>query len=545
MGLEKLVVRQVVKVAKDTGRLENTIDTMRIKLVDEGIRLIESTGINPADLPFTPQDLLNGNVDDPSILLTPNAVCGLPPLTNTQKEKGEKTLESVLAAINGIIVSKNKIVGTLQTIQTPLNVINTTGSTLNTIIGTVKNAVKIIKAIPIPTAIIPPTGGIGLPINILTILSDSLDQLDKLLTYGKGITSAIPQLTGGVINMIDKTITSLNSLDDTILPLMTTLAFTKTVIEKGDSCPGLTQSEINIVQQEIQASIEESLIASGNNSDNAINIANEEALLDALKFNAFPGLIYKGFRLTLELDPSNQFSFSSRRIRAFRDFIDSDNPANGEDQLFYRGIMGIKTGNNLSTLTLYNSPKSIDANDYSYSLSVQVLYEEMKYKIDTFLLSLRISIPRDELEIGRDGEIIENNNTGSDTGSDTGNVTGSIDNGGDMDYVLNGPNIVQPLGLIEGNEVTGTIVVNVPIKVAMTTIGGNGSNTYTNTILQFQKGNKPANAQSRIEQYVSGYDVETSLPIQLPETGIWNYSMKIIGNYGVNANQSNFAITLL
>ena len=63
----------------------------------------------------------------------------------------------------------------------------------------VKVTVKVIKAIPIPTSVPP---GVGIPINVLTILSDSLDQLDKLLTYGKGITTVVPLLTKAVLSMI-------------------------------------------------------------------------------------------------------------------------------------------------------------------------------------------------------------------------------------------------------------------------------------------------------------------------------------------------------
>ncbi len=94
MGLEKFVVKQVVKVAKDTGRLENTIDTMKNKLIDEGISVIEKTGINPADLPFSPQALMNGEVSNPSQLLTPEVVCSQQPLTHKQKADATRAEDS-------------------------------------------------------------------------------------------------------------------------------------------------------------------------------------------------------------------------------------------------------------------------------------------------------------------------------------------------------------------------------------------------------------------------------------------------------------------
>ena len=396
MGLEKLVVNQTVKVAKDTGKLESTISTMKDRLMDEGMKVIESAGINPSDLPFNIQDLLSGNISDPSSLLTPEIICSMPPLTNKQKQDGLRTIDSVLAATNTIIDNKNKISSALTSVQAPLNSLVTTSSTLDTIVGTVKNAIKIIKAIPVPTAIIPPTGGIGVPINVLTILSDSLDQLDKLLTYGKGVTQAVPQLVGGVTGMINTTVTGLNGLDASVNPVITTLTFVKTLIEKGDMCPALTQAEINATASEINDSVQESLTTSGVNSNPALNAVDENLLISGLSPNATPGLIYRGYRLTLEFDPNNEFSFPRRRIKAFRDF-EVTNP--GEDV-----FGGPKFLNDIKTSTLYNNPKSLDSSEYSYSATVEVLYEEMKYKIDNFLLTLRFGIK--DYEVNSRGQVL-------------------------------------------------------------------------------------------------------------------------------------------
>jgi len=394
MGLEKLIVSQTVKVAKDTGRLESTIDTMKSKLMDEGMKVIESAGINPADLPFNITDVLNGNIANPTSLLTPTVICSIPPLTEKQKQDGTKAIESVLSATNSIIQNKNSIAGALQTVQIPLNTMVTTSQTLDTIISTVKGAIKVIKAIPIPTAIIPPSGGIGLPVNVLTILSDSLDQLDKLLTYGKGVTGAVPTLVGGVSGMINTTVTGLNALDASISPVVTTLTMVKTIIDKGDQCPALPQSEIDEVASVINADVQESLTASGVNSNPALNAASEAELIAALQPDARPSFIYKGYVLSIEFDPDNEFSFPRRRIKGFRDF-ERTNPG--------MEVYLNKFTNNVTTSTLYNSPKGIYANDYSYSTSVEVLVDEIKYKIDTFLLTLRFGVAAfEEVLINRD-----------------------------------------------------------------------------------------------------------------------------------------------
>jgi hypothetical protein len=525
MGLEAVVVKQVVNVAKDTGKLESAIGSMEDKLKEEGLKALSNTGINPADLPFDPMALVSGQIDDPSSLLTPEVICNIPPLTQSQKDKAIQSVDSILIGVNALIDNKNKIASALQTVQTPLGTLTTTASTLDGIISTVSAAVKVIKAIPIPTAFGAPA--IAIPVNVLTILSDSLDQLDKLLTYGKGVTKAVPVLAGGVLNMIDTVVTKLNALDAVIQPVVTTLSFVKTLAEVGDQCPNLQQNEIDAVASALSADVMASVAATGASSSGIVNATSESQLLQALRENADPGLIYEGFRLILEYDPDNTFTFDRRRIRATRDF--------GADGMLYYSTAD-KFTTSLSTVTIYNSPKGFTAADYSYSATVEVLYSEMKYKIDNFLLGLRIGRPLNDLEIIRDGF----------GGTDTEGTSSNNENDPNyMPYVLNGPNIVQPSSIDDGNEVTGTLVVNEPVKVTMTTNGGAGAQTFTNTILQFQKGNKPLNAQTQREQWVSGFDVTATDPIQLSETGIWNYSMRIINNYGVNANQSNFAIETL
>ena len=297
MGLEKVIVRQVVKVAKDTGKLETALSLMEDKLKLQGRKAIEKAGFDPSTLPFNIDDLLNGDVEDTGALLKPQAICSVPSLTESQKSEAITNADNTLIALNTIIANKNKIQIALQTIKTPLQTLSASASALDNIISTVKVAVKVIKAIPIPTSVPP---GVGIPINVLTILSDSLDQLDKLLTYGKGVTTVVPLLTKAVLNMITSIINKLNGLDSIIQPVITTLQFVKTVAEVGDQCPNLSQSKIDIVTNAISNDITASVAASGQNSSLGANISSEAELVSQLSLNASPGIYYKGFRLTLE-----------------------------------------------------------------------------------------------------------------------------------------------------------------------------------------------------------------------------------------------------
>ena len=537
MGLERVVIKQVVKVAKDTGKLETSLSLMEEKLKAQGVKVIEKAGIDPSVLPFNLEQLLEGNIDNEGQLLTPESICSIPPLTEIQKANAIKEVENTLINLNNIIENKNKIQIALQTIKTPLTVLATTASTLDSLISTVKVAIQVIKAIPVPTAIIPPqVGGIGVPINVLTILSDSLDQLDKLLTMGKGVTKSVPILTRAVLNMISSIINKLNALDNIIQPVITTTQIVQTVATVGELCPVLEQATIDVVATSISQTIIDSVAASGDNSSIDVNVSSDAALAAALQANASPGVYYNGFRLTLESNPDNEFSFPSRRISATRDFAKDPN-------FIYKRRGGVDGGSNLMTqilgvVTIYNAPKTEPQGRYSYSSSTQVLFEEMKYAIDLYMLGVMGRAVIQEAEIPRDEEIA---GAGNSDGSQTAVGVGSdpLPPG----WVVNGPVVVQPLDRNTGNQVQGTISINEPVVITMNTLGGTDQDSFTNSLITFQKGNKPMNSQLSRESFAQRNQSITAPITILAETGIWNYTLAIINNFQDVGNQANFAVS--
>ena len=529
MGLEKVIVRQVVKVAKDTGKLETALSLMEDKLKLQGRKAIEKAGFDPSTLPFSIDDLLNGNVEDTEALLKPQAICSVPPLTESQKSEAITNADNTLNALNTIIANKNKIQIALQTIKTPLQTLTTSAAALDNIITTVKVAVKVIKAIPIPTSVPP---GVGIPINVLTILSDSLDQLDKLLTYGKGITTVVPLLTKAVLSMIVSIINKLNGLDSIIQPVIVTLQFVKTVAEVGDQCPNLPQSEIDIVTKAISDDVTASVAASGQNSSLGVNISSEAELVSQLAQNASPGIYYKGFRLTLQNNPDNEYSFPSRRISATRDFAKDPNIQ------YYSG--GIKNGNVLGVVIIYNAPSTEPQGRYSYSSSTQVLFEEVKWNLDLYMQSVsgRQQAPN---ELNRMPDLGDAVNNSDDSQTAIGAGSDSLPPG----WVVNGPVVVQPLDQNTGNQVQGTISINEPVVVTMVTLGGTAQDSFTNSLITFQKGNKPMNSQLSRESYAQR-NQSIAAPITiLSETGIWNYTLSIINNLQNTGNQANFAVSAI
>jgi hypothetical protein len=528
MGLETVVIKQVVKVAKDTGKLETSLSLMEEKLKAQGVKVIEKAGIDPSVLPFDLNQLLEGKIENPGQFLSPESICSLPPLTESQKTNAEKEVENTLISLNNIIENKNKIASALQTIKIPLTTLATTSQTLDGIISTVKVAIQVIKAIPVPTAIIPPQiGGIGVPINVLTILSDSLDQLDKLLTMGQGVTKSVPILSRAVLNMISTIINKLNGLDNIIQPVITTVQIVQTVSKVGDQCPILDQGSIDEVTTAISQAVITSVAASGDNSSLDVNTSSDEALTNSLQANASPGVIYNGFRLTLESNPDNPYSFPQRRISATRDFAKDPNVTYFAGGII-KTVTGVSNPSALGVVTIYNAPANEPQGRYSYSASTQILFEEMKYAIDIYMLNVTRGIQVAPIEPNRFDP--------PDSGEIDSNPPGS-------GWVVNGPVVVQPLDRTTGNQVQGTIAINEPVVITMNTLGGTDQGSFTNSLISFQKGNKPLNSQlSRESSAMRNQSVTAPITI-LAETGTWNYTLSIINNFQNVGNQANFAVS--
>ena len=80
-----------------------------------------------------------------------------------------------------IVQQKNQIQTALQAILAGFNTVQTTVNVTEGVVTSVSAAVKVIKAIPVPTAV----GFVGIPISVITILADSLDKLGDILKGAK------------------------------------------------------------------------------------------------------------------------------------------------------------------------------------------------------------------------------------------------------------------------------------------------------------------------------------------------------------------------
>ena len=346
MGLETVVIKQVVNVAKNTAKIQDAISVIQEKVVNDGLKVVEASQINTNMLTFDIVALAKGEIEDTDSILTPESLCSAPPLTQVQKDAGQIAVDDLRSQLSVTINNIDALKQGLITVQQPLQTLEITAQNLDNIITTVKAAVKVIKLIPLPTSVPP---GVGIPVNVLTILSDSLDTLDKLIGAAKGVTKAVPPLVNSVINMIAQTISLVNELIEKIGPVLTLLSFVQAKIDLGDNCPLVDQSDINTVKTNVSSALQDEINSLGDSSIPAINTFNEDQLINQLQPNSDNPLIYKGFTLTIEYNPNNNFDFPQRRVKGLRYFSTGENATS----LFYlSGINNVQTGPLSGPITL-------------------------------------------------------------------------------------------------------------------------------------------------------------------------------------------------
>ena len=263
------------------------------------------------------------------------------------KEKAmEAAMESIpecppMEALQKIIETKNNIQDGLQEATKVLEPIETITTSVNSTLEGLKVAVTIIKQIPIPTAIIPPTGGIGLPISVMTTYSSQLDTLGDLICNSSGVASMGGPAVQTIQSMVNDTLNKLSILDGLLVECVESQTKNMNEEEKEDYIDSL-----NLI-----------LAEQGNFGDKKLNEDEEWRLIKQLERCDY---IYKGYRFCLEYEPDNKFSFPSRRIKA------------------------TKINNPHKNNTVYNTGMTGDKGIYSYTNSVTTLIGETQVVIDDF-----------------------------------------------------------------------------------------------------------------------------------------------------------------
>ena len=112
-----------------------------------------------------------------------------------------------------IIKTKNNLKKAVTGLDKRVNTFRPVAANINTAANLISLSIQVITSIPLPTAIIPPGGGVGIPVSTLTKYSNSLvklnKQLDTLQQESKAITSIVDSVAGVTQGVTNK----LNSLD--------------------------------------------------------------------------------------------------------------------------------------------------------------------------------------------------------------------------------------------------------------------------------------------------------------------------------------------
>jgi len=235
------------------------------------------------------------------------------------------------AELEAIIKQKNSITTALTQVQTALTTMVQTGQTVTGIINVTDIAVRVIKNLPLPTAVPP---GVGIPINVINRFTDTLIKLSDLIKVSKGVVSSIAPAVQSLNNDIQTILSALTRLDVLLVGCL-----------EADTV-GLTDEE----KEDYFTSLGVNLNTLDTTSSPEVNIAGGQALEDSLAPNSNNPLIYKDFKLIIDNDKENTLSFPRRRIVATR---------------ITDGVQIV--------------------GDYSFSSSTQILVDEIKFKIDKYL----------------------------------------------------------------------------------------------------------------------------------------------------------------
>jgi hypothetical protein len=219
-----------------------------------------------------------------------------------------------------LISQKNQLQLGLQQVVNKLTPLTTITNGADAAITIAQTGLAIFKAIPSPP--FAPTG----------LLADSIDKLSDLLKMAKGTVNLIPKIAETVIAVSNGVIAKLQRLE--------------TLLSKcvEDLSEGMTPEEKNNLIKDINTA--------------AIIEGNEDEKLNDPYYYQKTGFPTADWQIIVEYDQSNEFSFPSRRVKAVN--------INDDESNVYRKVI------------VYNDNK-----DYSYSSSVKVLIEEIKFTIES------------------------------------------------------------------------------------------------------------------------------------------------------------------
>ena len=362
----KIIFRNVVKVARNSGQLNKQIKKIEDKVIDQGLKLIEEAGIDPTLLPIDIRSVLRGESPslDTSQLLTPEVICSAPLLTPEQKEETTRKIEETKIEIEDIYTTTQALKQQTLNLTNPIIKLQESTNGIANSVEATSNIIELLKVLAVPVSAPP---GIGIPTGVLNTFSSTLVSLSDLVKAAASDLRTIPNALSIMTGTINQTISSLNSLNLILDPFVQLLTMVKSVVDLQDQCPLVSQDDLDALKAELLSNISGTLAQ----ADLFEGIVGDD-LEARLKIDAENPFFYKNFRFILENEPDNPYFFPSRRINMTR-----ANSAGFND--------GIGGG---GSVTIYNINPSTNPDlpegSYSYASSLPILVAEGKFAVDVY-----------------------------------------------------------------------------------------------------------------------------------------------------------------
>ena len=235
------------------------------------------------------------------------------------------------AEMKKLLNTKNKISNGLTTAQTILGTQTKATTAVDSVVTKISQAKTALELglVALPSAVL----GVGIPVGAITGFSSILEMLGGMIDKNKGLAEQGLSSLKFISYQLSVVQTKLNSIDILI----------------NYCSKDLSEDELDELGIELTQTTDTS-------NNPKVNEDEGKKLLAQLSPNSNNPLFYKGFKLTLESNKDNTFSFPQRRV----------------------------TAKNPTTNITLEGP-------WSYSSSTQILIEEIKFKIDQYLLSLEPS----------------------------------------------------------------------------------------------------------------------------------------------------------
>lgn len=250
------------------------------------------------------------------------------------------TLAEYQTVLNKTVKSLSIIQASIISVQGILNILSKTGTTLGIVSDSVETATRLITTLAIPTGA---PIGVGLPLNIITQLAQTLDQLITQSEKVNGASDLIADATPPIAQKLEDTLQVINTLLDVITIIFDLVVFINYIAQSG-------ATSLEEIRNGLGQELNNALAQSGNSSNPGQNVSEEEDLLARLAPNSNDPLFYKGFRLTLQ-------------------YVTNDG------ELTQTRVLGVNETNGVSLAT-----------ELSFTNSPEVLVQEMQFQIDNYNL---------------------------------------------------------------------------------------------------------------------------------------------------------------